>query len=172
VTDLIGWVYRDNDLLIHLMVAVTVIFGVLVPVLFIVANNLDSRHLRRQALSLTDQSNHPNHAGTVRLFAKIASAAFLMALLFWPVYAVRDYRVAADIAEAYSEVSDFRVSARGIATAPDGKDWNCFMYDDSVEEGYLLCSHAGFVDNGVTLMPNVDTLVIYLQTGEVVYAED
>jgi hypothetical protein len=46
------------------------------------------------------------------------------------------------------------------------------MYDDSVEEGYLLCSHAGFVDNGVTLMPNVDTLVIYLQTGEVVYAED
>ncbi|MFD2839126.1 hypothetical protein ACFSYH_00865 [Populibacterium corticicola] len=172
MTDLIFWVYRDNDLLIHLMVAVTVIFGVLVPVLFIVANNLDSRHLRRQALSLTDQSNHPNHAGTVRLFAKIASAAFLMALLFWPAYAVRDYRVATDIAEAYSEVTDFRVSARGIATAPDGKDWNCFMHDDSVEEGYLLCYRLDSIDNGINVMPHTELLTMYLQTGEVVYSED
>ncbi len=171
MTDLIFWVYRDNDLQIVLMGIVTVIFGVVVPVLFIVANNLDSRHLRRQALSLTDQSYHPNHAGTVRLFAKIASAAFLIALLFWPAYAVMDYRVAADIARAYSEVSDLHISARGIATTPDGKDWNCFMYDDSVEEGYLLCSHAGFVDNGVTLMPDVDTLVIYLRTGEIEYSD-
>lgn len=154
------------------MVAVTVIFGVSVPVLFIVANNLDSRHLRRQALSLTDQSCHPNHARTVRLFAKIASAAFLAALLFWPAYTVRDYRVAADIAEAYSEVTDFRVSARGIATAPDGKDWNCIMYADSVEEGYLLCYRPDSIDNGITVMPHIELLTMYLQTGEVVYAED